>query len=173
MAGALRRGVWNAAGAVCFGVGLVGVALPGIPTTGPLILALACFTRGSPRLERWLLDHPRFGPPLREWRTQRTIPKKAKGIALCTMLLSAVYLSGFSALPLVAKALALVFIALGAIVVGRIPTRAGGETGDHRIALSSSRSCSGSTVEQYLEAQTPRGSGVTAASSVASRGSTT
>jgi hypothetical protein len=32
--------------------GIVGVALPGVPTTGPMILALACFARSSAILAR-------------------------------------------------------------------------------------------------------------------------
>ncbi len=127
---AVRRVAWNAAGVLFLGVGLAGVALPGIPTTGPMIAALACFTRGSPRLKKWLLDHPRFGPALRDWQENRTMPKKAKTIALATMSASAAYLGLLAPFPLWAKAAALAFIAVGAVVVGRIPTS---EEKSHRV----------------------------------------
>ena len=42
----------------------------------------ACFARSSPRLEAWLLNHPRFGPALCAWREERAIPRRAK-IAAC------------------------------------------------------------------------------------------
>lgn len=76
------RAVWLCLGLVCVAVGVVGVFVPLLPTTGPLILALACFARSSPRLETWLLNHPRFGPSLRAWRGQGAVPRVAK-IAAC------------------------------------------------------------------------------------------
>ncbi|ASE38338.1 YbaN family protein [Brevundimonas vesicularis] len=81
------RALWFALGAFWLMVGVVGVFVPLLPTTGPLIAALACFARSSPRLEVWLLTHPRFGPSLRAWREQGAVPRIGKvaaglGVAL-------------------------------------------------------------------------------------------
>ena len=76
------RGVYLALGLAFAGLGLAGALLPVLPTTPFLILAAACFTRSSRRLERWLIEHPRFGPTLGEWRERGAIPFKAKLMAL-------------------------------------------------------------------------------------------
>lgn len=69
-------------------VGVIGAFLPVLPTTPFLLLAVACFARSSPKLEAWLLDHPRFGPSLRDWREKGAIPRKAKIAAVVMMSVS-------------------------------------------------------------------------------------
>lgn len=77
----LRTG-WLVLGLILVGLGFVGAFVPLMPTTIFLILAAACFTRSSPRLEGWLLNHPRFGATLRAWRAEGAVPRRAK-IAAC------------------------------------------------------------------------------------------
>src|SRR5690606_28795427 len=69
-------------------LGLVGAFLAVLPTTPFLLLAVGCFARSSPRLEAWLLNHPSFGPPLRDWRERGAIPRKAKIAAVVMMSVS-------------------------------------------------------------------------------------
>jgi uncharacterized protein len=66
-------------------LGIIGAVLPLMPTTVFLILAAGCFARSSPRLEAWLMNHPRFGPTLRAWRENGAIPRKAKVFACLGM----------------------------------------------------------------------------------------
>jgi len=118
-----RRALWFIAGWLCFAIGAIGVALPGIPTTGPMILALACFSRSSRRFHDWLYEHPRFGPPLRHWRNHGIIPVRAKAMALGTMAASLVLLLLTSSLPPLALAGVAAFMACGAAFILRCPHR--------------------------------------------------
>lgn len=76
------RGVYLVLGFAFVALGFVGAFLPVLPTTPFLILAAACFTRSSRRLENWLLNHPRFGRTLRAWRDHGAIPWRAKLMSL-------------------------------------------------------------------------------------------
>ncbi|WP_230530440.1 YbaN family protein [Microvirga roseola] len=66
-------------------LGVIGIALPILPTTPFLILAAWCFSRSNPALAERLYGHPRFGKLLTTWRDQRAIPLKAKIFALATL----------------------------------------------------------------------------------------
>jgi uncharacterized membrane protein YbaN (DUF454 family) len=81
----VKRTAFFAAGCLLVAIGFVGAFLPLLPTTPFLILAAACFARSSPRLENWLLNHPQFGPLLRDWREHGAIPLKAKAFACVGM----------------------------------------------------------------------------------------
>jgi hypothetical protein len=78
----MSRWTWFVAGWLFVGLGIVGALLPLLPTTIFIILAAGCFARSSPRLETWLLRHPRFGPTLRAWRAEGAIPRRGK-VAAC------------------------------------------------------------------------------------------
>ena len=84
------RILWLALGYVALLLGLAGVVLPLVPTTPFLILSAFAFSKGSPRLERWLVDHPRFGPPIRDWREERALSRRAKWVASIVMAVTLV-----------------------------------------------------------------------------------
>jgi len=84
----MRRALWTMGGWGFFGIGLVGAALPLLPTVPFMLLAAACFARGSDRVHHWLVTHPRFGPPIRDWREHRTIGREAKSAAMVAIMLA-------------------------------------------------------------------------------------
>ena len=53
-----------------------------------LILAAVCFARSSQRLEAWIENHPKFGPPVVAWRRHGAIPRKAKYLSIGMMTIS-------------------------------------------------------------------------------------
>ncbi|MDG9927628.1 MULTISPECIES: YbaN family protein [unclassified Pseudomonas] len=68
------------------GVGLVGLVLPGLPTTEFVLLAAWAASRSSPRLSRWLENHRLFGPILANWRNGKAVARRAKVAASLSML---------------------------------------------------------------------------------------
>ena len=117
------RLAWLVAGWILFGIGLIGVVVPGLPTTGPMLLAVACFARGSKRLHGWLLDHHLFGRPIRRWQRHRVISIRAKVTAVSMMAGCIVYLVFLSALPKWGLIAIVGLVIVGMAVVLRIPHR--------------------------------------------------
>ncbi|MGS5089466.1 YbaN family protein [Hydrogenophaga sp. A37] len=119
----LVRGLLWVAGSVALLLGIVGVVLPGLPTTPFVLLAAACYAKASPRLHTWLLNHRLTGPMLRDWESDRSLTRRSKAIAVGSMLLmvsvSIWHFQGRVAVQLVL----LVTAAIGAGVMLRIPTR--------------------------------------------------
>ncbi len=75
-------------GWLALGAGVVGIFLPLLPTTPFVLIAAACFSRGSPRIHHWIVNHPRFGPPLKDWEEKRAIRPRAKRLATLLILVS-------------------------------------------------------------------------------------
>jgi hypothetical protein len=117
------------------GLGIVGVVVPGLPTTIFLIIALWAFSKSSEKFQKWLWNHPRFGPSLRAWHQHRVIPYRAKVMAVVMMSSSFLFITIFVAetvvLPLV---MAAILVPVSAYVLSRQSTipensvRGGGET---------------------------------------------
>ena len=79
------------------GLGMIGVVVPGMPTTVFLLIAVWAFSKSSIRFQRWLWEHPRFGPSIRAWHLHRVIPLQAKIMAAAMMTLSVVIVTLFVA----------------------------------------------------------------------------
>ncbi|MGE6917664.1 YbaN family protein [Achromobacter kerstersii] len=132
------KALWLALGCVMLALGVIGAFLPVMPTTIFLILAVGCFSRSSPRLEKWLLDSPTYGPALRTWREQGAVSRKGKTYACLGMAVGyAVF--WWSAHPswLLAVGVGLFFLASAAYVLSRpapkasdSPDRFGQRSGD-------------------------------------------
>jgi hypothetical protein len=82
-----------AAGWLMVALGFVGIFVPGLPTVPFLLVALWAFSKSSERFHGWLYNHPRLGPPLRDWREHGAIPARAKIAAVATMAASFVWVT--------------------------------------------------------------------------------
>jgi uncharacterized membrane protein YbaN (DUF454 family) len=85
----VRRWLWLVLAYACLGLGIVGIFLPGLPTTPFVLLAAYAAARGSKRLHAWLLAHRVFGPMIRDWEASGAVSRRAKHWAIGTMALCA------------------------------------------------------------------------------------
>lgn len=126
----LRRYLLVAFGVLCLSLGAVGVVVPGLPTTVFVILAAWAFVRSCPVLHRWMLENRLFGPRLRAWYDDPTLPVAGK-LAIIAAIAISITLSFIMARPPAFLALAGLAVAgFGAWWVWyKIPTRVGDSSG--------------------------------------------
>lgn len=124
----LRRGavrwLWFLAGWAAVVVGAIGIVLPVLPSTVFFIGAASCFAKSSPRFERWVLNLPRVGPLVRDYRAGLGMGRRAKawavGMMLAVVTASAVFAVGEMLMGGAVIALGMIG---AAYVIYRVPTR--------------------------------------------------
>ncbi|MEY2633834.1 MAG: hypothetical protein RIR00_2488 [Pseudomonadota bacterium] len=103
-------------------LGIIGIVVPGLPTTPFVLLAGYCFAQASPRLHQRLLANPWFGDMIRNWERERALPLRTKRLATAIMILSILAsLYALAGRPWLQTTLALLGL-VGCVVVWRIPT---------------------------------------------------
>lgn len=97
LANIVMRIVLIIAGFLSLALGVIGIFLPVLPTVPFVLLAAACFSRGSKRMHRWLLRLPFAGKMVEDYQQGRGVPLKAKISALLMlwggMITSAILIS--------------------------------------------------------------------------------
>ena len=90
---AIMRWWLFAVGWLMIALGVIGVLVPGMPTTVFLIAAVWAFSRSSVRFHIWLWEHRVLGPPVRNWYQYQVIPARGKVLAITMMLASVIYMA--------------------------------------------------------------------------------
>jgi uncharacterized membrane protein YbaN (DUF454 family) len=85
MSATLKRYLLISLGTICLAIGIVGIFTPVLPTTPFLLLAAACYLRGSQRFHRWLMNNRVFGSYIRNYTEGRRIPTRVKIITLALL----------------------------------------------------------------------------------------
>lgn len=126
----MKRQTYFILGLLNVALGILGAMLPLLPSTCFFIFAAYFFSQSNARLEAWILNHPRFGPTVVQWRQHRSIPMSGKIAASIGMTISFVVLilAGRSLLFLICAA---VFLGLSALYIWTRPTT---QAGLHRPA---------------------------------------
>jgi len=81
----LARISWLIGGSISVSVGLIGIIVPGLPTTVFMLIAAACFYRSSQRFYDWIISHKLFGHHVKNYREGKGMPKRAKVMAFLFM----------------------------------------------------------------------------------------
>jgi uncharacterized membrane protein YbaN (DUF454 family) len=89
----VSRFAWLLLAWVALLLAVMGVFLPGLPTTPFVLLAAFAAARGSSHLHRWLHAHPRFGPIIADWEREGAVSLGAKRVATLTMILCGIVLA--------------------------------------------------------------------------------
>ena len=82
------RWLYKICAVLCIVLGIIGVFLPLMPTTVFLLLAVFFSIRSSPSIYRWLVEHPRLGPPLVRYLEDRSISPQVYWRAVSIMWVS-------------------------------------------------------------------------------------
>ena len=90
IASGFRRLLWLLLADATLTLGVIGIFVPGLPTTPFVLLSAYAAARGSRRLHAWLLAHRQFGPMIRDWQASGAVSRRAKRAATAMMALSAV-----------------------------------------------------------------------------------
>ena len=109
-------------GWIALGLGIVGIVVPVLPTVPFVLLAAACFLRGSERWHTWLVSHPAFGPHVADYLAGRGLRARTRVVALVTLWAS-VLLSVVVLVPWLAVDVLLLLIAAAvSVYLVRLPT---------------------------------------------------
>lgn len=111
-----------ALGFIFIALGVLGIFLPLLPTTPFLLVSAACFAKASPRLYNKMIENKLLGPFIRQWQENKSMPKRAKIIALSLIVFVCAPIILFSVLSKLLKAIALLSLLIPIIIILRIKT---------------------------------------------------
>lgn len=79
--------IYTLLGFLSLTIGIIGIILPGLPTTPFVLLAAGLFLKSSPRLYKWLLSNKYLNKYITTYSKQKGLTKKQKIVILCFMWL--------------------------------------------------------------------------------------
>lgn len=106
---------------VFFVLGVLGVALPVLPTTPFLLLTSFFLIRTSPRLNRALLRSPILGQVLKDWQQDGGIRMNVKIQAISIVIIIIAATLVFSPLSMPLKTILVLLASIGILVIIRLP----------------------------------------------------
>jgi uncharacterized membrane protein YbaN (DUF454 family) len=123
------RGLWIVIGSLGVVFAVIGIFVPGWPTTSWLVLSAYCYARSSQKMFKWLLTNRMFGSGLLEYyRTGRSLPFHSKVVIagiICLASAASVWIITKAGDPGFGQTLIVVVAIIGVWWVGwKVPTTA-------------------------------------------------
>lgn len=112
------RVLYMTGGTISLALGIIGIFVPGLPTTPFVLLSAALYAKSSEKLYNWLLNNKFLGPRIKSYQRQKGVTLKGK-YKIIALMLTMVLLSSF----LVAKILVLKVIIITAGITGALVVR--------------------------------------------------
>ena len=111
------RALYMTGGTLSLALGIIGLFVPGLPTTPFVLLSAALYAKSSEKLYNWLLNNKYLGPRIKNYQRQKGVTLKAK-YRIIALMITMVLISSFIILNvLVLQIIILSAGAIGAIVV--------------------------------------------------------
>lgn len=92
----MKSSLYKPLGFLFLALGVLGVALPVLPSTPFILVAAWLFARSSERWHKLLLESELFGPIIRNWEQNRCISGRTKAVAIGSMLIAGGASIGFA-----------------------------------------------------------------------------
>jgi len=118
------RLLWVLLGSLSVGMGVIGIFVPGWPTTIFLIIASYFYIRSSEKLHNWLINNKILGIYLKNYYSGKGMPLKAKIFSIL-MMWSFGLLSIFLWIPsnlMIVKITVFILLVIGTIFILRVKT---------------------------------------------------
>ena len=113
----LTRVLYITGGTLSLALGVLGIVLPGLPTTPFALLSAYLYAKSSQKLYNWLLNNRLLGPRIKNYHRKQGVTKKGK-IGVLIFMWVMVCLSSFVIIKMIPLRILILSLGLiGAIVV--------------------------------------------------------
>jgi len=117
------RSIFFLLGFFWLGLAFVGLAVPLIPTVGPVLLAAFFFSKSSERFDRWLVNNRLFGGIVRDWRAGLGFTIRAKTVAIAAIIATFTISVGFVVKPMPIRVGLIILASALVVYIAQLPTK--------------------------------------------------
>lgn len=107
-------------GTVSLILGIIGLFVPGMPTTPFILLTAGCYVKSSDKLYHYLMKNKLVGTYITDFRLKKGLTRKSKIYAICMMWFMIALSCSFFIVPFSSKLIVSVIGVIGTIVMGFI-----------------------------------------------------